>query len=152
QITGLKGNSDKTTGRRFLNTQRKDIDDPLDNASMSLWISEFAGGNLLSYTNTGGIAGKRIAGSLVGSNYRFTTMHNASTALSETTPPYPFGVISRHSMDEYIKRAGRENYTVQVTATGRASGNIGVFRQGNHNLLNETFSAARISFYHIGES
>ena len=138
--TGLVGNG----STKYLNSNRNNNSDPLNNKSVSIWTTAFGSFAGVALGSGGGDTGATTIGSFSGS-----TRNNCSTAALGGLSGYT-GLCgsSRSASTGYIRRVNSTNFTVFQASQNPYNGNLFVF---NNNGV-ASFSDNRLSFYHIGES
>ena len=141
--TGLVGNA----STKFLNSNRKANDDPLNNCHVSVYASTVASGFQMYF---GGEISNAYDAFRNGANVNGRSRGGATNTLT-TAAIAGFIGHSRAAASTFTLRAGGSQQTSSVTSIAAENVNIYVFARNISGTLNLP-TDARIAFYSIGES
>jgi hypothetical protein len=152
--TGLVGDG----STKYLNSNRNNNDDPLDNQHLSVYVST-------QPSSPSTAIGARSASTAVGDtiinlnvtnpflNFPFRSRLNDFNSGAGTRATTATGLIAitRNSSSTFTTRISQSNEVITKTSAAPGSANFFVFARGNQGTA-DVFSNARLAFYSIGES
>jgi hypothetical protein len=136
--TGLKGNG----STKYLNSNRNNNADPQNSQHMSVFLQQTGSNAIISGPSLNQIGATGISSAYI-RNRNASGQAGLGSVLN-------FAGMSRNNGSDFIVRKSGSNTTFAIASQSPAVGDVYVFARNNSGSL--ILTAARLSFYSIGES